>query len=486
MIQGILIALVVVLGLGDSLPGLPLFPGRSDLAVALFVVCTLGGVALLVQLFMMRCGRMIDRTGRVRYLAIADSVLSISRIVVLLVHVAAVLGFGWLHVVRRAIGGDWVLIDEAIAVAPAVLTLLAGWASYYAIDRRLREASLLGLLDTGEPISSLPTRSQYVAEQARHHVLMVLIPVGFLATWTETFERAHPWIESMLPRGGPFATLLMGALHFGGVIVLLAVMPLVLRRIWRTTSLGPGPLRDRLDALCRRQGVRCRDYLVWHTHTGLINGAMVGIIPQLRYILLTEPLLQRLPIDQVEAVMAHEVAHARRWHLPWLLIVLMSTLGLAWAASAMAFSSGAYLLHLPPNEQLSGLVNTASLVAAVAVALFVFSWVSRKFERQADAFGAQHLSGMARRGAEKGATIDAPAAEAMIGALSAVANINRIPTRKFSWRHGSIRGRQDRLREIIGHPIFPLPIDRQVRWIKVAAAVALLALIALAVVPGGR
>lgn len=485
MIQGILIALIVVLGLSDTLPGVPFIPGRTDVGVALFVVCTLAGVALLVQLFIMICGRRLDRTGRVRNVAIADSVLTVSRVVILLIHVVASLGFDWLGVVRRAIGGDWVLLDEAIAAAPAVLTLLAGWSSYYAIDRRLREASLLGLLDGGEPVHALPTRWQFVAEQARHHVLLVLVPIAFLASWTESFERVRPWIEHRIGAASTLTTVLLGALHFSGVLLLLAFMPLALRFIWRTTPLGPGALRDRLDALCKRQGVRCRDYLVWHTHTGMINGALVGIIPRMRYILLTEPLLQRLPIDQVEAVMAHEVAHARRWHLPWLLVVLMSTLGLAWTAAVIALSEGMSLLQVPPSQSLNGLANAVSLLAAIAVALVVFSWVSRKFERQADAFGAQHLSGMARHGNGNGAVIDPAAAEAMIGALGAVASINRIPIRKFSWRHGSIRGRQQRLREIVGCPVCPLPIDRQVRWIKVAAGVALLAMFALALIPGG-
>jgi len=268
-------------------------------------------------------------------------------------------------------------------------------------------------------------------------------------------------------------------------VLLLAFMPLALKFIWRTTSLGPGALRDRLDALCRRQGVRCRDYLVWHTHTGMINGALVGIIPRLRYILLTEPLLERLPIDQVEAVMAHEVAHARRWHLPWLLVVLIATLGLSFTAAATALTLGVNWLNLPVGDTVYGLANVVSLLAAIGIALVVFSWVSRKFERQADAFGAQHLSGMLRRGHEAGAVVEPHAAEAMIGALGAVASINRIPLRKFSWRHGSIRGRQQRLREIVGMPLFPLPIDRQVRWIKAAAGAALLVMIGLALIPGG-
>ena len=72
--------------------------------------------------------------------------------------------------------------------------------------------------------------------------------------------------------------------------------------------------------------------------------------------------------------------------------------------------------------------------------------------------------------------ISTDAAWSMIRALSAVARINRIPRRKFTWRHGSLLGRQQHLRDLIGRPVFPLPVDLKVRWIKRGTLLALVAL----------
>ncbi len=63
---------------------------------------------------------------------------------------------------------------------------------------------------------------------------------------------------------------------------------------------------------------------------------------------------------------------------------------------------------------------------------------------------------------------------AMSGALGAVALHNHIPTRKFTYRHGSIRSRQQALHRLVGEPVYGLAIDRTVRRIKLLTVIALL------------
>ena len=109
------------------------------------------------------------------------------------------------------------------------------------------------------------------------------------------------------------------------------------------------------------------------------------------------------------------------------------------------------------------------LGAPLLLGLVVFGWVSRRFEWQADAFAAQHLSGF-RRGVT-GVTVTLEAAAAMVGALGAVARLNHIPRHARSWRHGSIASRQEKLRSIVGRPADRLAIDRLVAKIKVAIAI---------------
>jgi hypothetical protein len=70
----------------------------------------------------------------------------------------------------------------------------------------------------------------------------------------------------------------------------------------------------------------------------------------------------------------------------------------------------------------------------------------------------------------------------MASALQAVADLNGIAANQFSWRHGSIRQRQERLLSLVDVPVAAAPIDKQVRIIKVVAAVALVVGIASMVV----
>jgi hypothetical protein len=185
--------MIVVLGMRDALPGLPFMRGVSSAGVIFATLAPLAAIVLVVHLVIGACARGLDH-GRVRMVPIADRVLMMSRIAALVVFGLGVIVFGWLDHVRRWLGGDWVMVDEIVALLPPVLTLVAGWWSYTAIDRRIREAALLGLLDVSEPVTSLPTRRQYVIEQIRHHMLLILIPILLLGTWTEGLERFGPWI----------------------------------------------------------------------------------------------------------------------------------------------------------------------------------------------------------------------------------------------------------------------------------------------------
>jgi hypothetical protein len=59
----------------------------------------------------------------------------------------------------------------------------------------------------------------------------------------------------------------------------------------------------------------------------------------------------------------------------------------------------------------------------------------------------------------------------MESALARVAHLNGVAVHAFSWRHGSILTRQNRLRDLIGTPGSRLPIDRTVRRIKLLSMV---------------
>ncbi len=400
----------------------------------------------------------------------------------------------WVGTLRwgRVAIGDPILIDELLILTPPMGMILWGWWAYYPIDRRLREASLISDLDQGRPVYPIWTRAQYLIAQLRHQVALIFVPIMMLMGLSEAVDRYTP--TSWFTHGHDPRPAMMIA----GALGVFLIAPVIIRHLWDTTPLPAGSLRDRLLAMCQAYRVGVRQLLLWRTFGGLINGAVMGVIAPVRYILLTDALLERMPTPRVEAVMAHEIAHVVHYHMFWLL---------AAAAAAMAGAAGGWAIAIEIIAATHHIVVPASLapiaqlidqhtewqlmitiIAAGATWFAIFGWVSRRFERQADTFAVKHLSQHPVNTPNTNAptntpahttTFDSQAITVMVQALQQVADLNHIPTRRRSWRHGCIAWRQDYLRRLVDQPTQRVPIDRQVTAIKATAAATLIALAVL-------
>jgi len=355
---------------------------------------------------------------------------------------------GWL--------GDLVLLDELVLMGPTLAVAVAGWALYYPVDRALREAALLSRLDDGRAVYPIWSRGQFLAAQLRHQVLLVLVPLAMVYAWAEVVAllgaRGVRWAG---PAYQPW-------LVAGGAGVVLAIAPLIIRHLWDTTPLPPGQIRERLEALCRQYRVGVRELLLWRTHGGMANAAVMGLLAPARYILLTDALLDQATARQVEAVMAHELAHVRRKHMFWLLAAAIGSAGVLELGAYAALDA-----WVGPHTQPAWWQVAAVAGPALAAWLLAFGWVSRRVERQADTFAAQHLS----RDAPDG-RITADAADAMAGALRQVAVLNHMRPTRRDWRHGSIAWRQAYLKTLVGRPAAAPPIDRLMLGINLASLAA--------------
>ncbi len=175
-----------------------------------------------------------------------------------------------------------------------------------------------------------------------------------------------------------------------------------------------GPLRDRLFELAARAGVRVRQvYVLSASRTKLANAFAV----RGGSVLLTDHLLEQLSRREVDAVIAHELAHLRHRH--------PAKLGAAFAVPFAAIL--VTLSFVPPFAWL----GTAPGIAMAGFAGWVslLTWAKR-FERQADRDAVQ-LTG------------DAPA---LITALVRIARLNAFPvdwSRGEEWvlTHPSVRRR---------------------------------------------
>jgi Zn-dependent protease with chaperone function len=166
-----------------------------------------------------------------------------------------------------------------------------------------------------------------------------------------------------------------------GWVALLALAPLLAVRLMPTRALEE-PLRSRLDELLRRGGVRVRGVRVLDTRGQKVANALImGPVPRLRYILVTDHLLQSLEQDEVEAIVAHEMGHAKQHHL---LVKLGALVALAVVPLAALALGGRLLAGVDPMV----VVLAAPVLLLVAV-LLVQGGLGLLLERKADEYAAR-------------------------------------------------------------------------------------------------
>ncbi len=186
-----------------------------------------------------------------------------------------------------------------------------------------------------------------------------------------------------------------GDVFFFGLFVLFVFIffPPLVRRLWNCKRMEDGPLRNHLLGFCRKQNFFTEIY-IWPLFEGrVITAGVMGILPGLRYILITPALLETMTIEEIDAVMAHEIGHVKRFHLP-LYVFLIA--GFAIAAGLLAeplyymFFSQDYFYSFVGATGLSPEVVRNITVAVPALFFlllyfrFVFGYFMRNFERQAD------------------------------------------------------------------------------------------------------
>lgn len=312
----------------------------------------------------------------------------------------------------------------------------------------------------------------YLDFQVRHQLLVVAAPMFLILVASHGVRSVES--EIIANTGATWAPdVLLGTV----ATVVFVIAPAMLRRIWRTHSLEAGPVRERLEALCARIGLRCRDILVWNSGGMMINAAVMGVVAPLRYVLLSDALLTQMTPRQVEAVFGHEAGHVRHRHMEHFLVFAF----VGWLVVAGGMELLAHLFGEGPSASRT-FALTIQGAGAGATALFWglgFGWVSRRFERQADLHGARcvtpepgecHTSCAVHLDAaticNEPGRVCSTAAALFASALDRVATLNGIPTEEKSWRHSSIGSRIRFLTSLAGDPSLTMRFERTLRRIQ--------------------
>jgi Zn-dependent protease with chaperone function len=169
------------------------------------------------------------------------------------------------------------------------------------------------------------------------------------------------------------------------VMIMYIEAPSLLRMIWVTRSLPAGETRNRIELLAEKENIKYRDVLVWSTAGGKIaNAGMAGLLPGSRYIFLTDSLLGNFTVDEIETIVAHEFGHIKHRHT---LAYLVLSLGYLMFYVFLYVRSLSIIenLHLGTTS-IAFLGAVVTLIAFYTYFIFIFRFLSRRFERQADLY----------------------------------------------------------------------------------------------------
>lgn len=293
----------------------------------------------------------------------------------------------------QALGGlvrpSWALAAVVALVPPALVHLVCQGLTVQVLQR----------------VRGMDLSSGELVAQTWWHLAAVIPPVILLVAALEALQHSA-WRANVL--------------YMGGALAIHALATRRRMRAWRfeTHAVTTGELRDRVFELAARARVRVQQLYVLPARKARLANALAALG---NVVVLTDYLLANLSRREVDAVVAHELAHLKRRH-PLLLLVVM--VGLVWAF----WGWGTWL----PGWDVP-------LRAVLAVALVLL--LSRQFERSADRHAA--------------ALVGDP--EALIAALAKLARLNLLPV---SWgkldeallTHPSIRERARLLAKRHGIP----------------------------------
>jgi STE24 endopeptidase len=457
-------------------PGIPLFFTGYAL---LILLARLGANRVARGLVRGDLGRAVDRF---------NIIMSLARGFIPLWLGAAIYLLGWRSVVDRLLGpvAQWPLIlpGAVLGLTPAFIAWMGLWWSQYPLDRALREQNLLYQLEADLPVFAPPVFRGYFLNKLRVQLLFTIVPLLLILALRDLATVGVAGISHTTAgqRWGvqlPISDSVDSVLSFGSVLIVLLFSPELLRHVLHTQRLPESPLRQSLSELCTEAGIRCREILLWRTQNNLGNAAVMGLLPRIRYVMLSDLLLESMTDLQIQAVFAHELGHVKHRHLAWFVLFFL-TVGTGSFAIAALLGN-----RLPLQDNWRTAFDITSQIACGILLIVGFGFLSRWFERQADVFAARTLDKPRAATPSTTPLTEGFGAAVFASALERVAVVNNIPIDARNWTHGSIATRMKFIHRLGRDPQLAARFDRTGRRVLIGLSMVM-ALCAAAAIYAAR
>lgn len=186
-----------------------------------------------------------------------------------------------------------------------------------------------------------------------------------------------------------------------GFVLLCFILfgPFVVVRLWGCTPLPKTSTRKELQDFIDKNHFRIGNFVQWPLFGGeMLTAGIMGILPGWRYILITQGLLSLLTVDELKAVVAHEMGHVRRFHLLFYLCFFICYSVLTYSLNdvilLLLLQNGTLLewALTPDNMHLTlfSIVYSIPLVLLLVIYFrYIFGFFLRNSERQADIYAMQ-------------------------------------------------------------------------------------------------
>lgn len=258
-----------------------------------------------------------------------------------------------------------------------LLVYLAAFGSAYYVCRLPLHFYASFLLEHRFGLSKL-TLVRWLVREAKHVAVSGALSLALFEGWYALLRQA--------PQQWPlYATL--GWVAFS--VVLARVFPtLLLPLFYKTTPVQDAALVQRLAALCRRVGLPVLGVFRFELgrETRKANAALAGL-GKTRRVLLSDTLMQDFPAEEIEGVLAHELAHHHYRHIVKLLG--LSALG-SWLAFSLTQAAAPWWLGHLGLESLADPAGFPALMLWLSllglVSLPLQNGLSRVFEWESDRF----------------------------------------------------------------------------------------------------